>query len=373
MGVRAVVVGAGWAGEGYVHALRGVGVDVVALCGRTPEPAYAMGRKLGIADVRLDWRVAIEDLRPDVVVVATPAGPHRDIVGSAAGLGCHLLCEKPLGRNADEARAMLEMVDRSGVKHAYGATSRYSPALAQARALLDEGLIGELQEVEAVGHYGMPRLMSYAWVHSLEQGGGMLMNVLPHFLGQAQYVSGGAPRWVYGLADSLIDRAPVGSPVHDFRKWSPVDAAAADDLDWRDVDADLRATVIVGLERPDGELIRALWHVSPFASGRNADYLALAGSKGTIHLTGFPWHRKLEHKRNGTDEWIDVPISPADVTTDPVQQGWNLLTAEFIRDVRGLGDTNYPTFRDGYLANEIMDRVRSSTAQPLAGFRASAP
>ena len=104
MSLRAVVVGAGWAGEGYVNALRAAGADVVALCGRTPEPAQAVGRKLGIDDVALDWRSAIKQLRPDVVVVATPAGPHRDIVEHAASLGCHLLCEKPLGRNAPEAR-----------------------------------------------------------------------------------------------------------------------------------------------------------------------------------------------------------------------------------------------------------------------------
>ena len=143
MGLRAVIVGAGWAGEGYTHALRSAGVDVVALCGRTAGPAYAMGRKLGGVDVRLDWRSAIEDLRPDVVVAATPAGPHRDIVAFAAGLGCDLVCEKPLGRTAGEALAMLEMVEKAGVKHAYGATSRYSPALIQARGLLDAGLIGD--------------------------------------------------------------------------------------------------------------------------------------------------------------------------------------------------------------------------------------
>jgi predicted dehydrogenase len=365
MGLRAVVVGAGWAGEGYTHALRGAGVDVVAICGRTPEPAYAVGRKLG-ADVRLDWRSAIEELRPDIVVVATPAGPHREIVEFASGLGCDLVCEKPLGRDAREARAMLEKAESSGIKHAYGATSRYSPALVQARALLEAGLIGELREVEALSHYGAPRLMQYAWVHSLEQGGGMLMNVLPHFLGQAQYVSGGTPRWVNGLADSVIDAAPVASTVHDFRTWSPVDPASAAGLEWKPVDADMRATVIVGLERPDGPAVRGLWHMGP-GDGRHGDYVALAGSEGTMYLTGFPWHHKLEQKQKGTDEWLDVPIARSGVTTDPIQHGWNRLTEEFIQDVRGQGQADYPTFRDGYIANQVMDAVRSSRAQPLAG------
>ena len=210
--------------------------------------------------------------------------------------------------------------------------------------------------------------MGYSWAHSLEQGGGMLMNVLPHFLGQAQYVSGGVPRWVTGFAEPVIDKAPVGLPVHDFREWSPVDAGTADGVEWNSVDADMRATVIVGLQRADGTDIRAIWHVSPFASSRNADHLALAGSEGTLHLTGFPWHHKLEHKRTGTDDWVDVPISPADGTTDPVQHGWNRLSEEFILDVRGQDDPDYPTFRDGYIANQIMDAVRSSKTQPLTGF-----
>jgi len=43
------------------------GLNVVALCGRTPEPAQAMAQKLGIADVRLDWRAALQELQPDIV------------------------------------------------------------------------------------------------------------------------------------------------------------------------------------------------------------------------------------------------------------------------------------------------------------------
>jgi predicted dehydrogenase len=62
------------------------------------------------------------------------------------------------------------------------------------KALLDEGLIGELRAAEAVAHFEMSPLMAHSWIHSLEQGGGMLMNLLPHFLGQVQYVSGGTPQ-----------------------------------------------------------------------------------------------------------------------------------------------------------------------------------
>jgi glutamyl-tRNA reductase len=54
MALRAVVIGTGWAGEGHTTALREAGVDVMAMCGRTPEPARVMAKKLGIEDIRFD-------------------------------------------------------------------------------------------------------------------------------------------------------------------------------------------------------------------------------------------------------------------------------------------------------------------------------
>jgi predicted dehydrogenase len=57
MTIRAVVIGAGWAGEGHIVALREAGVEVVALFGRTPEPAYQRAAQLGVTDVRFDWRL----------------------------------------------------------------------------------------------------------------------------------------------------------------------------------------------------------------------------------------------------------------------------------------------------------------------------
>ena len=137
-----------------------------------------MGERLGITEVRTDWRSAIDDLSPDIVVVATSAEPHCEMVEYAAGRGAHVVCEKPLGRTADEGGRMLAAVEAAGVKHAYGSTSRYAAGLSRARALVADGAIGEVQEVEVVDHYGMSPLLPYCWVHSLRHGGGLLNNAL---------------------------------------------------------------------------------------------------------------------------------------------------------------------------------------------------
>ncbi len=80
--------------------LRTADVEVVALCGRTPAPARAMADKLGITDLRFDWRQAIEEVRPDIVAITTPAPPHREMVEFAAQRGCHIAYEKPLALTA---------------------------------------------------------------------------------------------------------------------------------------------------------------------------------------------------------------------------------------------------------------------------------
>jgi predicted dehydrogenase len=138
--LRAIVIGTGWAGEGHSLALRAAEVDVVALCGRTPEPTHELAQRLGIPAVRFDWRSTIQEFQPDIVTITTPAAPHREMAIAAAEAGSHVVCEKPLGVNATEAREMLAMVERRGVKHAYGATGCYAPPLRYVRRMRQDSV-----------------------------------------------------------------------------------------------------------------------------------------------------------------------------------------------------------------------------------------
>ena len=357
--LRGIVIGTGFAGEGYVTALRQADVEVVALCGRSPERVDGMAARLGIADVRTDWRSAIDALSPEMVVVATPAEPHCEMVEYAAKRGAHVVCEKPLGRTAEEGRRMLAAVEAAGVKHAYGATSRYAPGLVRARALVADGVIGEVREVEMVAHLGTPPLLPFCWVHSLELGGGMLANGYTHFLAQAQYVAGGVARWATGHIDPVVSRVPAGPPLHDFREWAPVDPDLAAGGEWRENDADLADTVITGLELSDGREVPALFHISAFSKARAGGYLAIYGTAGTLHLEGPPWFTQLQHLSTDDGQWADIAFPAVD---DPIQSGWNHLVADLVADINGSGEDGYPTFRDGYIANQLIDQVRAASA-----------
>src|SRR5205823_4485222 len=108
--VRAVVVGAGWAGEGHTLALRHCGVEVVAICARRPEVVRAVADRLEVPEASTDWRGTLERVRPEIVSLATPAALRGEVVDAATDLGCHVLCDKPLAATAGEARFLYHLV-----------------------------------------------------------------------------------------------------------------------------------------------------------------------------------------------------------------------------------------------------------------------
>ena len=130
------MIGTGWAGEGHAQALQAADVEVVALCGRREDVAQALAKRLGITTISLDWRRALSELKPDIVAIATPGVSHREMAQVAAEKGCHIFCDKPMGVDAADARAMLAAVRKAGVKHAYGATSCLEPVFSFVRDLI---------------------------------------------------------------------------------------------------------------------------------------------------------------------------------------------------------------------------------------------
>src|SRR5206468_2245681 len=94
MALRAVVLGAGSAGEGHSIALKEAGVEVAAICSRTAAVVGKVADDLGIAIASTDWRRTLAEVRPDIVAVATPGDTHVEMVEAALALGCHVYIDK---------------------------------------------------------------------------------------------------------------------------------------------------------------------------------------------------------------------------------------------------------------------------------------
>ena len=101
---------------------------MVALCARRRELLDAAALEDDAELATTDWRAVIEHKGVDYIVVATPDALHHDAVMAAAQAGKHVFCEKPVGRNAKEAREMLDAYRTAGdLAHFVPFWTRWSP------------------------------------------------------------------------------------------------------------------------------------------------------------------------------------------------------------------------------------------------------
>lgn len=99
-------------------------------------------RRYGFEESSADWRAVVKRPDIDVIDIVTPNDSHAAIAIAAAEAGKHIICEKPLARGGDEAKTMLDAVNKAGVIHMVAFNYRRTPAVALARQYIEEGRIG---------------------------------------------------------------------------------------------------------------------------------------------------------------------------------------------------------------------------------------
>src|SRR5215210_402803 len=126
---RIAMLGTGFIADFYTMTLHGQrGRDRVRVAySRNDERGTAFCERWSVPESTTDIRAAVGHPDVDVVVVALPNFLHAEAVRAAADAGKPVLCTKPLGRNADEAQAMLEAAEKAGVFAGYLEDLCYTP------------------------------------------------------------------------------------------------------------------------------------------------------------------------------------------------------------------------------------------------------
>lgn len=365
---RAVVVGAGFAGEGHTIALRENGVAVEAICARTPSAVQAMADKLGVPIASTDWRQTLADVKPDIVGVATPAGSHAEVIEAALALGCHVYSDKPLAPTAPVAGHLYRLARDAGVKHAYAATHRYDPSVEWLEELVRDGVIGQVGEVEGTFRRHIHPLTPWTWYDSVALGGGILHNALPHWLGILQRVLGGNVQAAVGEARVIRKSAPVIPDIHDFRLRGALRPTPeeAEKLEWRDCDSDNGFTALLRFGTHDADHTA---QVSISATGHPAVWpphgWRFNGTKGTLQADGhFSYTVKLHRAGDPADQWEELPVPQRILDSHPqvgdeFQRKWTALARDFVGDLTGQPHGTYLTFHDGWRFQETFDTIRA--------------
>src|SRR5918992_304889 len=142
--------------------------QLVAIAGRNEEAVSEAARRYGFAGHVTDWKALVADDRVQLFDNAGPNNLPSEPTIAAAEAGKHVICEKPLGRDATESYETWQRVAKTGVKHMCAFNYRFVPAIRLARQIIESGdlgahvvdlaryLVGEITEVSALTQTFMP-------------------------------------------------------------------------------------------------------------------------------------------------------------------------------------------------------------------------
>jgi predicted dehydrogenase len=320
--------------------------QLVAISGRSEEAVAEAARRYGFEQHVTDWRELIADDRIGLFDNSGPNNLHGEPTIAAVEAGKHVICEKPLGRDAAEAHDIWQRAQAAGVKHMCAFNYRFVPAMRLAREMIESGELGEIFHFRAayLQEWGAGDIDAWRFDKSLA-GSGALGDLGAHVVDLARYLVG--------------EIADVSARLATF---------------WPDREVDDAVEAVVSFESGAVGTIEA----SRFATGRkNAFRWEINGSKGSI---AFDLERLNELQVHLTDStpgaraqgFRTVLVSEPD---HPFWEHWwpqgHIIGWEhsFVHEIHHLltairDDTDVAphgaTFEDGYRAAEVCDAMLRS-------------
>ncbi|MEU8121412.1 Gfo/Idh/MocA family oxidoreductase [Spirillospora sp. NPDC049024] len=199
-GPAIAVAGAGLRGRAYAARIRATGAGrIVAVAEPDPVRRARFAVEHGLPPERAfpGWReMAAAGRLADGVIIATQDAEHAEPAIRFAGLGCHILLEKPMATSEADALRIVDAVERAGVMLAVCHVLRYTAYTRALRALIADGRIGapvSVQHLEPVGWWHHAH--SYVrgnWRRS-DESGPMLMTKSCHDVDWLIHVLGEVP------------------------------------------------------------------------------------------------------------------------------------------------------------------------------------
>lgn len=207
--IRAGVIGLGM-GRHHVSGYQThPEAEVVAIADMDTARLEEIGDKSGVARRYLSGEEMLAEEALDVVSVATPNKYHKPLVIAALEAGCHVLCEKPMAMNAEEARAMIATAQKADRRLMINFSYRFTEQSMALKDQVDAGVLGEVYFARTIWHRrrGLPRFGGWFGQKTLS-GGGPLIDLGVHRLDLALWLMGyPRPAWVMGSTYNPIATA----------------------------------------------------------------------------------------------------------------------------------------------------------------------
>jgi predicted dehydrogenase len=329
-----------------------------AICARNPERLKSFAETWGYESVETDWRKLVERPDIDLIDIASPNDTHAEIAIAAAKAGKMVMCEKPLGRNATEAKAMADAVESAKVANMVWYNYRRVPAVMLLKHLIDAGRLGR------IFHYRAKFLQDWTISQDLPQGGeglwrldvsvagsGVTGDLLAHTIDTAMWLNGPISE-VSAMTETFVKQRK-----HNLT--GQVEPVGIDDA----------SAFLCRFE--NGSL--ATFEATRYARGHKALYtLEINGEHASAMWDLHDLHRIqfFDHRDEGQLRgWRSIHVTDSD---HPYMQRWWVpglqigyehtfihQVADFLQAL-GAGMSAAPTFRDGLATDVVTDAVLES-------------
>lgn len=177
--LKVAVLGAGTMGKVHAEAYsRMENAELAGIADIRSEIAGPIADKLGTKAFS-SLNEMLEAIEFDVLDICLPTYLHRDYVEAAAKAKKHIICEKPIARTLEQAREMIEITKREGVKLYIAQVLRFFPEFKRAHDLVKSGAIGEVGTVRSMRGGVFPEAWE-DWYASYEKCGTLIVDMIIH-------------------------------------------------------------------------------------------------------------------------------------------------------------------------------------------------
>ena len=332
--MRISMLGSGFIGRFYADSIQGLRSrdKIVSIYSRREESAKKFADDYQCAHWTTEMEASIAHSDVDVVCIALPNNLHELAVLQCCKHKKAVITTKPLGRNATEAKRMLEAVETAGIFHGYLEDLVYTPKFLKAHESVKNGALGRILWAKSRETHPGPHS---DWFWDLEQaGGGCLLDLGCHCV--------------------EITRSYIGKDI------KPIEAMCWADTQVKPIDAEDHAIALIKYENGAIAQFEVSW---TFRGGLDLRDEVM-GTEGTIWInsflrTGFEMFTTgkggdyIAEKAESNTGWL-FPVG------DELNElGYNHMFTEMF-DCIEKGTTPRETFYDGYVVNSVLDACYKS-------------
>ncbi len=348
------ILGGGYMGKAHAVAMSAVGAvfntvlrpRLEMVCASSAVSAEKYRVAYGFARGTDDWQALVNDPKVEAIIIATPQNMHRPIAEAAFALNKPVFCEKPLGQDVADSRAMVAAAE--GHINMTGFNYIRTPASQYAYDLIQSGEIGEITGFrgEHTEDFLADPNAPATW-RTTGKANGMMGDLSPHPINCALRLMGPIKSLLAEI-ETVYPERPGGKVTNDDH-----------------------AHILCRFESG----VLGSIYASRVATGRKMGYAyEITGSKGAIRFDQEDQNALHLYKMSGPEAqrgFTKILTGPAHPNYEPFCQGPGHGTGyqdqiiiearDFLRAIE-TGKNIWPTFRDGMEVNQIVAACHASSA-----------